>query len=247
MTSIDRNLCLVFGTALFLSSTLITAFVKRSSNVLGFLSSISSSSTTTTTSSSSSKSNSNSKSSSLAKQVSAVLIELCLPYCPPAHQNVHNNNPNFCLCQTLKNDEIICNAVNNICKGDYNRVYISINSPYPDPEGTGTGSIQSIPKYVITDYISKIYSKVWNEVALKNRFDIDCYVVSELLDRRQNSKSNSASNSNIGTGANMITKEDILKLPQVIIPYIPYIPYILYIPLYTLYTHSCSIRVRLET
>ena len=63
MTSLDRNLCLVFGTALFLSSTLITAFVKRSSNVLGFLSSISSSSTTTTSSSSSS---SNSKRNSSA-------------------------------------------------------------------------------------------------------------------------------------------------------------------------------------
>eukprot|EP01032_Pedospumella_encystans_P023538 gene23538-26644_t len=68
--------------------------------------------------------------------------------------------------QNLVNDEIIANS---IIGGSCKKFYICIHKPE-----TSTTS-------QVLNYVSKLYSKVWNEAALKSIFDIQCCVVSDSL------------------------------------------------------------------
>ena len=47
----------------------------------------------------------------------------------------------------------------------------------------------------VLNYVSKLYSKVWNEAAMKNIFDIQCCVVSDSLE-------------------GIVSRDEILKLPN---------------------------------
>jgi pantetheine-phosphate adenylyltransferase len=174
MSSIFDRSIFAFGTYVFIGSTLIAAFAK-SRHIIKSPPGLSYSKQQVNATQATNKSCNGD-----TKKSSAVLIDLCLPYYP---LGLNDGDRNFCITQSLKNDEIIAQVVG---KGEFKQYYISISSPV-------IKSDHHIPKCVISDYISKVYSKIWNEFALKNQFDIDCFVVSDLDD------------------GSLVTREEILK------------------------------------
>mmetsp|Transcript_4933 Transcript_4933/g.8033 ORF Transcript_4933/g.8033 Transcript_4933/m.8033 type:complete len:364 (+) Transcript_4933:54-1145(+) len=84
--------------------------------------------------------------------------------------------------QNLANDEIIAKSV---AGGPCKKIYVNIQAD----ESSSTSQV--------LNYMSKLYSTIWNEAALQSALDIECYIVSDLLGQE-------------GT----LTRKDILLLPE---------------------------------
>lgn len=181
-----RLIPLLFGAYIFISSTIAAAFVivrnSRSASLpknhhICISPAICAESTTTKTALNDKKDKNLNREENDPDRLSTVVVELCLPYMLPNQKekaeakSQSSNDQNQVFCQHLKNDEILTHVCS---KGIFKQIYVIISAP-------AECSISLIPDAVVYDYISKTYSKIWNEVALKNDLNIECMVISNIL------------------------------------------------------------------
>jgi hypothetical protein len=108
-------------------------------------------------------------STTVRKLARTALIDLKLPF---------KNNVAL---QHLKNDEILSKVLTD----KHSKFYVCIQSE------------SDAPNALIIDYMSSLYSKIWNEAILKNCLDVECYVISDHL-----------------KSAGLITRDQICSLPD---------------------------------
>jgi hypothetical protein len=158
----SRTSVLLIGTCLFVGSTLICAFspsLLKSYHSRKISAASSSSRSSLSSSSGSSSSSTSSSSSKPSKKDVAVLIELRLPRFPLAQGEEGQRRY---LQQLLSNDEIVTHVIS---KEAFQQLFIVVRAP-PEQDGDSSAAANSTPPTAtmtafMTDYISKLYSKVW--------------------------------------------------------------------------------------